>query len=267
MTPDLDTQTPVMTPDLDTQTPVMTPGLDAPCYLLRVLTACLAWLRASFWSSPPATYRKPSITATHWLKLFAGSWTTPRQSTDLPAESPLGERRPPADGEQRLLPGPDLRVSGLQGVLLEGQQVVVHGVHQQAVAVRVHHHAGHRLDLAHQLTGGDRLKADEVGDLLQGQLGEERRVRELHKVLQDEAARGVAHRRQAVGGGDVPDVDAGLHVELRQQEVRAHLEQLRDLQGDGGRGGAADGVQGHVDAAQVGEGDDIGQACRRRGDV
>uniref|UniRef100_A0A3Q3LDV9 Large ribosomal subunit protein uL5 n=1 Tax=Mastacembelus armatus TaxID=205130 RepID=A0A3Q3LDV9_9TELE len=42
--------------------------------LLRVLTACLAWLRASFWSSPPATYRKPSITATHWLKLFAGSW-------------------------------------------------------------------------------------------------------------------------------------------------------------------------------------------------
>lgn len=112
-----------------------------------------------------------------------------------------------------------------------------------------------------------RFVLQEVGDLLQGQLGEERRVRELHKVLQDEAARGGAHRSQAVGGRDVPDVDAGLHVELRQQEVHAHLEQLRDLQGGGGRDGAADGVQGHVDAAQVGEGDDIGQACRRRGDV
>lgn len=101
-------------------------------------------------------------------------------------------------------------------------------------------------------------------DLLQGQLGEQRRIRELHKVLQDEAAGGVAHGQQAVGGGDVPDVDAGLDVELGQQEVHAHLEELGDLQGGGGGDGAADGVEGHVDATQVGEGDDIGQACRGR---
>lgn len=110
-----------------------------------------------------------------------------------------------------------------------------------------------------------RVVLQESRDLLQGQLGEQRRVGELHEVLQDEAAGGVAHRQQAVGGSDVPDVDAGLHVELGQQEVHAHLEELRDLQGGGGGGGAADGVQGHVDATQVGEGDDIGQACRQRG--
>lgn len=93
--------------------------------------------------------------------------TTAPTSTDLAAERSLGERRPPAHAEQGLLTGSDLRASGLQAVLLEGQQVVVHGVHQQPVAVRVHHHAGHRLDLAHQLAGGDRLEAD-VGQQLGG---------------------------------------------------------------------------------------------------
>lgn len=34
-------------------------------YLQKLLTACLAWFLASFWSSPPATYRKLSRTATH----------------------------------------------------------------------------------------------------------------------------------------------------------------------------------------------------------
>lgn len=34
-------------------------------YLQKLPTACLAWFLASFWSSPPATYRKPSKTATH----------------------------------------------------------------------------------------------------------------------------------------------------------------------------------------------------------
>lgn len=122
------------------------------------------------------------------------------------------------------------------------------------------------------LEGGD-LRRQQQGvvlqegrDLLQGQLGEQRGVGELHKVLQDEAAGGFAHGQQAVGGGDVPDVDAGLHVELGQQEVHAHLEELRDLQGGGGRGGATDGVEGHVDASQVGEGDDVGQACRQKND-
>lgn len=102
-------------------------------------------------------------------------------------------------------------------------------------------------------------------DLLQRELGEQRRVGELHKVVQDEASGGVAHRQQAVGGGDVPDVDARLDVELGQQEVHAHLEELRDLQGGGGRRRAADGVEGHVDAAQVGEGDDVGETWRRAG--
>lgn len=118
------------------------------------------------------------------------------------------------------------------------------------------------------LEGGD-LRRQQQGvvlqegrDLLQCQLGEQRRVRELHEVLQDEAAGSVAHRQQAVGGGDVPDVDAGLDVELGQQEVHAHLEELRDLQGGSCRGGAADGVEGHVDATQIGEGDDVGQAWR-----
>lgn len=95
-------------------------------------------------------------------------------------------------------------------------------------------------------------------DLLQGELGEQRGVGELHKVLQDEAAGGIAHGQEAVGGGDVPDVDASLDVELGQQEVHAHLEELRDLQGGGRRRRAADGVEGHVDAAQVGESDDVG---------
>lgn len=100
----------------------------------------------------------------------------------------------------------------------------------------------------------------EGSHLLQGQLSEQRCVCELHKVLQDEAAGGLAHRHQAVGGGDVPDVDAGLHVELGQEEVHAHLQQLRDLQGGSGRDGATDGVEGHVDTTQVGEGDDVGEA-------
>lgn len=103
-----------------------------------------------------------------------------------------------------------------------------------------------------------RVVLQEGRDLLQGELGEQRGVGELHEVLQDEAAGGIAHGQEAVGGGDVPDVDAGLDVELGQQEVHAHLEELRDLQGGGRRRRAADGVEGHVDAAQVGESDDVG---------
>ena len=118
---------------------------------------------------------------------------------------------------------------------------------------------GHDLRGQHQ-----QVVLQEGGDLLHGQLGEQRRLWKLHKVLQDEAAGGLAHGHQAVGGGDVPDVDAGLDVELGQQEVHAHLEELRDLEGGGGGDGAADGVEGHVDATQIGEGDDVGQACRRR---
>jgi len=112
-----------------------------------------------------------------------------------------------------------------------------------------------------------RVVLQEGGDLLQSQLREQRRLCELCEVLQDEAAGGLAHGQQAVGGGDVPDVDAGLHVELSQQEVHAHLEELTDLQGGGGGHGAADGVERHVDASQVGEGDDVGQTCRRRGEL
>lgn len=97
-------------------------------------------------------------------------------------------------------------------------------------------------------------------DLLQSQLGEQRRVGKLHKVLQDEAAGGVTHGQKAVGSGDVPDVDAGLDVELGQQEVHAHFEELRNLQSGGCRGRATNSVEGHVDTAQIGEGDDIGQA-------
>lgn len=120
--------------------------------------------------------------------------------------------------------------------------------------------------MASDLESGDlrrqqqRVVLQEGGDLLQSELGEQRRVGELHKVLQDEATGCVAHGQEAVGGGDVPDVDAGLHVELGQQEVHAHLEELRDLQGGGGGRRAADGVEGHVHAAQVGEGDDVGEA-------
>ncbi|KAG7218652.1 hypothetical protein INR49_019960, partial [Caranx melampygus] len=69
-------------------------------------------------------------------------------------------RRPASDGEQRLLCAADLRASGLQRVLLVRQQVVVHGVHQQAVTLGVQHHARHRLDLTHQLARRDRLEAD-----------------------------------------------------------------------------------------------------------
>lgn len=112
---------------------------------------------------------------------------------------------------------------------------------------------------------GQCVVLQEGRDLLQGQLGEQRRLRKLHEVLQDEAAGGVTHRQQAVGGGDVPDVHAGLDVELSQEEVHAHLKELRDLQGGGGRDGAADGVEGHVDTSQVGKGDDIGQACGQKG--
>lgn len=81
------------------------------------------------------------------------------ESTDLTAEGPLGEGGSASDGEQRLLSPSDLRMPGLQAVLLVGQQVVVHGVHKQAVTLRVQHHAGHRLDQAHQLTSRDGLKA------------------------------------------------------------------------------------------------------------
>lgn len=92
---------------------------------------------------------------------FSGGECTRRtQSPDLAAERSLGERRTAADGEQCLLAAADVCAPGLQGVLLVGQQVVVHGFHQQTVALRVHHHAGHRLDLTHQLAGRDRLKAD-----------------------------------------------------------------------------------------------------------
>ena len=105
----------------------------------------------------------------------------------------------------------------------------------------------------------------EGGDLLQGQLVEQQRLREGHKVLQHEAAGRVAHGQQAVGGGDVPHVHTRGQVELGQQEVHAHLQQLGDLQGGCGRHRAADGVQRHVHAAQVGEGDDIGQTWGRGG--
>lgn len=121
------------------------------------------------------------------------------------------------------------------------------------------------------LEGGD-LRRQQQGvvlqegrDLLQCQLGEQRRVGELHKVLQDKATGGVTHGQQAVGGGDVPDIDAGLDVEFGQQEVHTHLQELRDLQGGRCRGSAANGVEGHVDTTQVGEGDDVGQPWKRCG--
>lgn len=73
----------------------------------------------------------------------------------------------------------------------------------------------------------------ESRNVLQGQLGKQWRLRELHKVRQDEVAGSVSDLQQAVGGGDVPDVHAGLDIELGQQEVHAHLQELRDLQGGG----------------------------------
>lgn len=80
-------------------------------------------------------------------------------TTDLTAQGAFGKRRPPADGDKSLLAASDLSPAGLQGVLLVGQQVVVHGVHQQAVTLRVLHHTGHCLDLAHQLARRDCLQA------------------------------------------------------------------------------------------------------------
>lgn len=111
----------------------------------------------------------------------------------LAAEGSLRQRRPPADGEEGLLGAAHLRASGLQGILLEGQQVVVHGVHQQTMALGVHHHPRHRLDLADELAGWDGLEADvrqELGGVgltrgvevepLHGQLGRDARI---HKCV------------------------------------------------------------------------------------
>lgn len=80
--------------------------------------------------------------------------------TYLTAERSLCERWSAANGEKSLLGPAHLRASGLQGVLLEGQQVVVHGIHQQAVTLRVHHHPRHWLDLADELACWDCLKAN-----------------------------------------------------------------------------------------------------------
>lgn len=84
------------------------------------------------------------------------------------------------------MPGADPRASGLQGVLLVGQQVVVHGVHQQAVTLGVLHHARHRLDLAHQLAGRDGLKANVRQKLCGVNLTGGVKVEPLHGELEEE---------------------------------------------------------------------------------
>ena len=104
----------------------------------------------------------------------------------LSAECAFCDGGAPPNGHQGRLGATDLSAAGLQRVLLVGQQVVVHGVHKQAVTLRVHHQPGHRLHLAHQLAGGDRLETHVGNDLSGVQLALRVKVQPLHGQLWQE---------------------------------------------------------------------------------
>lgn len=108
------------------------------------------------------------------------------KGTHLTAERSLCERWSAANGEESLLGPTHLCTSGLQGVLLEGQQVVVHGIHQQTVTLRVHHHPRQWLDLTDELAGWDCLEADMRQEFCRVRLARGIKVEPLHGQLERE---------------------------------------------------------------------------------